>query len=76
MLEFVLAVPQQFLDLENFGYFEVLAQGDEALSLPDELKIGKQIAVEGSLWSRRYKDLNQKWLREYKVILSSIRRTQ
>lgn len=76
LLEFVLAVPQTFLDLENFGYFDVVVQGEEALSLSDELKIGKEFGLEGTLWTRKYKGQNQKWIQEFKVIMSSLRRTQ
>lgn len=71
MIEFTLAVPQRFLELENFGYFEIMAHGEEAVSLQDALKVGKQVTVEGTLWSRRYKDQSQKWLRETKIVLKS-----
>ncbi len=73
VIELTLAVPQKFLELENFGYFEIVAHGEEALSLQDALKIGKVITVEGSLWARRYKDQSQKWLRETKIVLKSFK---
>ena len=76
LYEFTLAVPQALLGVENFGYFEVMVQGEEALSLSHELQVGKEIGLEGSLWTRKYKGQNQKWSQEFKVILSSIRRTQ
>ncbi len=76
ILEFVLAVPQAFLDLENYGYFEIVVQGEEALSLSHELKIGKEFGLDGTLWTRKYKGQNQKWIQEFKVIMSSLRRTQ
>lgn len=76
LYEFTLAVPQALLGVENFGYFEVMVQGEEALSLSGELKIGKEISLEGALWTRKYKGQNQKWSQEFKVIMSSLRRTR
>lgn len=68
LLEVIVAVPQEFLGESSIGYFDVMFTRDEALNLSKQLKIGRKVGIEGSLWSRRYKDRTGTWITERKVI--------
>ena len=72
LLEVVVAVPQEFLGEPSVGYFDVMFTRDEALNLAKQLKIGRKVGIEGSLWSRKFKDRSGTWVIERKVIASEL----
>lgn len=68
LLEVIVAVTQRFLGEETVGYFEVIYSESETPDMVSQLKIGRSVAVEGTLWSRRYRDRSGKMVTEKKVI--------
>lgn len=72
LLELVVAVSQDFMGERSVGYFDVVFSNDEALNQSGELKVGRFVEVDGSLWSRKYKDRAGNWIIERKVIAKKI----
>ncbi len=74
VLEFTLAVPQTFFDKRSFGNFEVRIIGDlaETAAGSGSLRIGRAVAVSGSLWTRTYTDRKGVRVTEVKIVASEI----
>ncbi|MEZ4750758.1 MAG: single-stranded DNA-binding protein [Bdellovibrionota bacterium] len=69
--ELVVAAPQTFLGKDSMGHFEVLLSGDLAEGVA-ALRIGNRIEVEGTLWTRSFKDRKGNKVQETKIIAKAI----
>lgn len=69
--EGLLAVNQRTLGKESVGYFELLFFGDVAERDAEKLKIGTALTVEGSLWSRSFRNRKGAKVTEIKIVVAS-----
>jgi single-stranded DNA-binding protein len=68
--EALLAVAQENLGKHSIGYHEILFWGDVAERQTDTLRIGSKVAIQGSLWSRKYRNRKGNEVTEIKVMVS------
>lgn len=70
LIEFTLAVPQEFLGRKGHGYCHLVASGTltEDISI---LRVGARISVNGRLWQRGFRDRQGRRITEVKVIVNS-----
>lgn len=71
-MEVVVAVKQTHLDKTNMGYFELVLSNEVAEKWAPKLKIGKQIEVTGTLWSRTFKNRQGTQIQETKILANQI----
>ncbi len=71
-MEVTLAVKQRYFNKDSMGYFEILLIGDLAEAQHGVLKIGKKVSVQGSLWTRAYKNRQGQKVLETKILAESI----
>lgn len=72
VLEFTLAAPQRYFDKESVGYFDVLLVGDEAESLASKVRVGRELSLTGSLWTRSFRNRRGEKMIETKVLAKTI----
>ncbi len=72
ILEFKLAVVQEFLSKKSTGYFPVMFMGETAEKWSRDLRVGKKLCVRGFLWCRQFKDRKGRPVSEFKVIADTI----
>ncbi len=70
--DFTVAVTQRQLDRDSVGYFEALLFGDLAEEAHPALRIGRTLKLEGSLWSRAFRNSKGIKVSETKIIVQSI----
>lgn len=70
--EFILAVQQNFLNSLTVGYFDVVVTGDLAERSEKLIKIGSELNIVGSLWSRQYRNRQGVAMKEVKVVASTV----
>ena len=70
VFDFTLAAPQRQFEKSSVGYFEVVICGPAAEAV--RLRIGKEISIEGGLWSRTYKDRQGTKVTETKIFVETL----
>ena len=70
--ELSMAVPQKYVDGDSMGYFDLMLFGDIAVTNGVDLRIGKTITVEGTLWSRSFRNRKGQQIKQTKVIVKNI----
>ena len=72
ILEFTLAVPQEFLEKKSMGYFTIVLVGGEAEAGAPSVRIGKQASVRGTLWRRSFRNRRGDAVTETKILADSM----
>jgi single-stranded DNA-binding protein len=70
VLEMCIAIPQAYLEKRSVGYFTVLLTGELAESTSGKFQVGSQIKVQGSLWTRKYKNRHGTMITEFHIVAS------
>lgn len=68
---FTLAASQKYMGKASVGYFEMLLTGEEAEFISPKLKVGKRGKITGQLWTRQYRDRQQRLVRETLVLVKT-----
>ena len=69
--ELVVAAPQTFLVRDSMGHFEVVLSGELAESVAT-FRIGNRVEIDGTLWTRSFKDRKGNKVQETKIIAKAI----
>lgn len=67
----MIAARQRFLGREDYGYFEIVAEGDVAVPL-GRYKVGSKVRLLGQLWNRKYRNREAQTINETKIIVKEI----
>lgn len=70
--EITLAVTQHCLGEATVGYFDVMVSGELAEDLAARLRIGKQLSLEGHLWSRTFRNRRGQKVSETKIVIDTL----
>ncbi|MBI1861952.1 MAG: single-stranded DNA-binding protein [Deltaproteobacteria bacterium] len=74
-LELGLAARQNLFGREDFGYFEVIATGDN-VATASKMRVGTAVSLTGSLWQRCYRNRKGQQVSETKVVLNSLTKVE
>jgi single-stranded DNA-binding protein len=69
-----LAVNQKTLGKESVGYYDLLFFGEIAEREVEAIRVGTSLLVQGSLWSRAYRNRKGVKVTEVKVVVESFER--
>jgi single-stranded DNA-binding protein len=72
LVELTIAVPQTYLEKKTMGYFSLLCEGEVAESVSGKLKVGQKISVQGSLWTRQYKNRQDMRVTEFHIVAKEV----
>lgn len=67
--EAILAVPQESLGKRGVGYHAVFFSGESAELQTQRFRIGSQVEIQGSLWTREYRNRRGDKMSETKVMV-------
>lgn len=68
----VMAARQSFLGRDDYGYFDLVAEGEFAREIV-ALKIGKKVRLIGQLWNRKFRDREQRAITQTRIVVTQIK---